>query len=109
MQRCIDGKIEKIINDEMEKAKKNIMERIKFVFLDSGISDELLSYDNIPIEDVGFPSRIENCLKKSGICTLRELVLCSTDDLNHIHNLGDKSRNQLESILLEKYNLTIRK
>lgn len=64
MQRCIDKKIEKIINDEMEKAKKNIIERIKFIFLDSGISDELLSYDNIPIEDIGFPSRIENCLKK---------------------------------------------
>ena len=109
MQRCIDKKIERIINDEMEKTKKNIIERIKFIFLDSGISDELLSYDNIPIEDIGFPSRIENCLKKSGICTLRELVLCSTDDLNRIHNLGHKSRNQLESILLEKYNLTIRK
>ena len=66
MQRCIDGKIEKIINDEMEKAKKNMMERIKFLFLDSGISDELLSYDNIPIEDIGFPSRIENCLKNPG-------------------------------------------
>lgn len=35
MQRCIDKKIEKIINDEMEKAKKNIIERIKFIFLDS--------------------------------------------------------------------------
>ena len=54
MQRCIDKKIEKIINDEMEKAKKNIIERIKFIFLDSGISDELLSYDNIPIEDKAF-------------------------------------------------------
>ncbi len=61
----------------------------------------------LPIEDIDFTVRTYNCLKKSGINTLGELVQRTADDLLAIRNFGQRS---LEEVInkLAQFELALR-
>jgi DNA-directed RNA polymerase alpha subunit len=61
-----------------------------------------------PLYEIGFSVRVENALRRSGINSLKELVLCSRCDLLRVRNLGKKGRAELEALLLDKYGVTLR-
>ena len=107
MQRDINTFIEDIVNEEIINAKKNIIIKIQEAFLTSGISDELFKVKDVPLHEIGFSVRVENALRRSGINSLKELVLCSRCDLLRVRNLGKKGRAELEALLLDKYGVTL--
>jgi DNA-directed RNA polymerase subunit alpha len=47
--------------------------------------------DDVRIEELGFSSKVENCLRKIGVLTLRDLLKKTEDDLLQIRNFGKKS------------------
>lgn len=108
MQRDINALIEDIVNEEIINAKRNIIIKIQEAFLTSGVSDELLKVKDMPLHDIGLSVRVENALRRSGINSLKELVLCSRYDLLKVRNLGKKGRAELEALLLDKYGITLR-
>lgn len=108
MQRDINTLIEDIVNEEIINAKKNIIIKIQEAFLTSGISDELFNVKDVPLHEIGFSVRVENALRRSGINSLKELILYSRCDLLRVRNLGEKGRAELEALLLDKYGVTLR-
>lgn len=49
------------------------------------------SEDDMRIEELKFSSKVENCLRKIGVLTLRDLLTKTEDDLLQIRNFGKKS------------------
>lgn len=66
----------------------------------------LTSFDDnvlkLTVEELDLPTRIANCLKNSGIETVKDLTEKSKMDLSKIKNLGSKSINIIEEKLKEK-------
>lgn len=57
---------------------------------DKSDSPSLLTGDS-PIEDLCLSLRAYNCLKRSGIYTIAELVAMSDEDIMHVRNMGKKA------------------
>lgn len=58
--------------------------------------------DEIVLEELRFPTRTINALKKAGIKTLGDLAAKSEDDLLKIRNLGEKSIREILALLEEE-------
>ena len=54
---------------------------------------------DVPLHEIGFSVRVENALRRSGINSLKELVLCSRCDLLRVRNLGKKSFDEVTAKL----------
>ena len=54
------------------------------------------------ISEIIFPTRVNNVLKKLGIKTITELLRMPREELEGIKNLGKKSIEEIDSILVEK-------
>jgi DNA-directed RNA polymerase subunit alpha len=104
----INKEIDSIINEEINIAKRNITSRVKAMIIGEGITNEILNIESISIEDTNLPIRTRNALKRAGILTLRELALCSKEDLKRVRNLGSKSREELYAYLKDEHNITLR-
>lgn len=104
----INKEIDSIINEEINIAKRNITSRVKAMIIGEGITNEILNIESISIEDTNLPIRTRNALKRAGILTLRELELCSKEDLKRVRNLGSKSREELYAYLKDEHNITLR-
>ena len=61
---------------------------------------------SLPIEEMGFPIRLQTILKKNGVNTLKDLASCELWDIMQFKNLGNKSISLIETAL-EKYKLRL--
>lgn len=57
---------------------------------------------NVPIEDLGLSVRSFNCLETAGIKTLGDLVAFEKEDLFKFRNLGRKSIQEIEDVVVSK-------
>lgn len=104
----INKEIDQIIDEEINIAKRNITARVKAMIIGEGITNEILNIESTFIEETNLPIRTRNALKRAGILTLRELALCSKEDLKRVRNLGSKSREELYAYLKDEHNITLR-
>ena len=94
------GIASKIIKDHLllfESLEENIKQ-------DSFISEEIEEVNddlNKSIYDLDFTQRSENCLKKSKILTLRDLISKTENEIQNIRNLGKKSFKEIKEKLAE--------
>ena len=56
--------------------------------------------DDRPIEALGLSVRAYNCLKRAGINTVRELSKMTSDDLAKVKNMGRKTIEEIEGIIV---------
>jgi DNA-directed RNA polymerase subunit alpha len=56
---------------------------------------------NTPIEDLSLSVRAYNCLKRSGLMTVRDILMKSEDELLALRNFGRKSHDELKDRLAE--------
>lgn len=68
---------------------------------DGSVSSEVAA-DEIALEELRFPTRTINALKKSGIKTLADLAAKPEDELLKIRNLGEKSIREILALLEEE-------
>ncbi len=61
----------------------------------------------IPLQQLGFTSRTQNCLSRAQCSTLRDLVCLSQTDLMGIRNFGEKSLREVREVLYQR-GLTLR-
>ena len=78
----IDINAEKIKALELAKAEKN-----------KKIQD--LQFEKIGIEHLDFSVRAFNCLYRAGYRTLKDLILATDEDLQHIRNAGQHTVNEI--------------
>ena len=67
---------------------------------------------NVPIEDLGLSVRSFNCLETAGIKTLGDLVAFEKEDLFKFRNLGRKSIQEIEDVIISKglrFGMVVRK
>jgi DNA-directed RNA polymerase subunit alpha len=57
---------------------------------------------NTPIEDLDLSVRAYNCLKRSGLMTVRDILMKSEDELLALRNFGRKSYDELKAKLVER-------
>lgn len=88
-----DTKSQVILNDDPTNSNDIASEQNEIV------DDSIL---NIPIEDLGFSFRAFNCLKTAGIDTLGELVAFTKEELLNFRNLGRKSIQEIEEVVVYK-------
>ncbi len=69
---------------------------------DIEINKGKVAADEIVLEELRFPTRTINALKKAGIKTLGDLAAKSEDDLLKIRNLGEKSIREILALLEEE-------
>lgn len=82
-RKCV-AEIRKAIEDYFQED----LNELEIYFDEEDIKSDVLS---MSIEDLEFDVRTHNCLKRSGINTLRELCEMSLDDILHLGTLGRKS------------------
>ena len=72
--------------------------------IEDGEQDEIVdtSVLNVPIEDLGLSVRSFNCLETAGIKTLGDLVAFEKEDLFKFRNLGRKSIQEIEEVVISK-------
>ena len=58
-----------------------------------------VNYSTLPIEKLKLSVRSFNCLKRSGINFISELLELSTDDLYNIKNMGKKSVDEIQNVI----------
>ncbi|MFA5098022.1 MAG: DNA-directed RNA polymerase subunit alpha [Candidatus Margulisiibacteriota bacterium] len=105
--------------DEAVKASAKILERHIDMFINMGErADELQieikgsdDLDNavleMSVDELELSARSLNCLKKSDINKIRDLVQLTEDDLDKIKNLGSKSSEEIKESL-SRYNLNLK-
>lgn len=74
----------------------NLNEEIKELATIGVVSEEEEKELDREIDDLDFTQRSLNCLKRSGINTLRDLVSKSEDEIQEIRNLGKKSFKEIK-------------
>jgi hypothetical protein len=57
---------------------------------------------NTPIEDLNLSVRAYNCLKRSGLMTVGQVLEKSEDELLTLRNFGQKSYDELKAKLIER-------
>lgn len=78
---------------------KPVVEIVETSSLLTSFDDNVLK---LTVEELDLPTRIANCLKNSGIETVKDLTEKNRSDLNKIKNLGSKSINIIDDKLKEK-------
>ena len=68
-------------------------------------SDNVPSYDNLPIEELQLSVRPYNCLKKANIHTVGELLQYSSAQLQEFKNFGRKSGDEVFLVLKNKFGI----
>ncbi|UCE97333.1 MAG: DNA-directed RNA polymerase subunit alpha [Dehalococcoidia bacterium] len=66
--------------------------------LRAAISDDVF---NMPVEQLNLSVRAMNCLRRSGINTVGELISTDVNDLMSLRNFGEKSKNEIDEKLAE--------
>ena len=66
-------------------------------------------YTDLTIEELNFSVRVFNCLKKANIKTLNDLLKYSITELLAIRNFGEKSANEVSSVLKKKFGVKLKK
>jgi len=66
--------------------------------LRAAISDDIF---NMPVEQLNLSVRAMNCLRRSGINTVGELISTNVNDLMSLRNFGQKSKNEIDEKLTE--------
>ncbi len=64
------------------------------------------THTNIPIEELELSVRAYNCLKRTNINTISDLLKYSPEKLQEIKNFGQKSANEVYTALKEKLGIT---
>ena len=67
----------------------------------------ILQHEVILIEELQLPVRAYNCLKRSGINSVDELVKYSQEEIKDIKNFGKKSANEVFQALKNKFNIVL--
>lgn len=68
----------------------------------SGVGPSSIPADEVALEELRFPTRTINALRKAGIKTLGDLAAKSEDELLKIRNLGEKSIREIVALLEEE-------
>jgi DNA-directed RNA polymerase subunit alpha len=101
---------EKALSDACEKLINwfTILRNEKILKLDPVIKKEvILKPKLILIEELQLPVRAYNCLKRSGINSVDELIKYSQEEIKNIKNFGKKSANQVFQALKTKFNIIL--
>ena len=64
-------------------------------------------HEVILIEELQLPVRAYNCLKRSGINSVDELLKYSQEEIKDIKNFGKKSANEVFQALKNKFNIVL--
>ena len=67
----------------------------------------ILQQEVILIEELELPVRAYNCLKRSGINSVDDLLKYSEEEIKDIKNFGKKSANEVFQILKNKFNIVL--
>lgn len=94
------------IIDELKKEHLRLQKEIYLTALskrkDEPMPDELIVINDMPIEELDLAVRAYNCLKRSRINTVGELIGLTETQLIRIRNLGRKSFDHIKQVLLSK-------
>ena len=69
--------------------------------------EQILQPEIILIEELQLPVRAYNCLKRSGINSIDELVKYSQEEIKEIKNFGKKSADEVFQALKNKFNIIL--
>lgn len=98
------GKEAQLLQDDINKLIKELMlkkeELINSINAANFTKEELLETKSI--EELDFSVRTFNCLKRSKVNTLNDLIKMSDDDLYKVRNLGRKSLREIKEKLKER-------
>jgi DNA-directed RNA polymerase subunit alpha len=86
----------------------NIFKKEKILKIDSIIEKKPITKPKvILIEELKLSVRAYNCLKRSGINSVNELIQYSQEEIQDIKNFGKKSANQVFQALKTKFNIIL--
>jgi len=71
------------------------------------VQQPISSPEIILIEELQLPVRAYNCLKRSGINSVDELLKYSQEDIKEIKNFGKKSAEEVFQALKNKFNIVL--
>jgi DNA-directed RNA polymerase subunit alpha len=101
---------EKALSQAAEKLISwfNILKKEKILKIDEIIEKKpIIKPKVILIEELQLSVRAYNCLKRSGINSVNELVQYSQEEIQDIKNFGKKSANQVFQALKTKFNIIL--
>jgi len=101
---------EKALSQAAEKLISwfNILKKEKVLKIDQIIEKKpIIKPKVILIEELQLSVRAYNCLKRSGINSVNELVQYSQEEIQDIKNFGKKSANQVFQALKTKFNIIL--
>jgi DNA-directed RNA polymerase subunit alpha len=101
---------EKALSQAAEKLISwfNILKKEKILKIDQIIEKKpIIKPKVILIEELQLSVRAYNCLKRSGINSVNELVQYSQEEIQDIKNFGKKSANQVFQALKTKFNIIL--
>jgi DNA-directed RNA polymerase subunit alpha len=61
--------------------------------------DQFRNWWNLPIEDLDLSMRAYNCLRRSGLLTIGDVLLRTEEELSALRNFGRKSYDELREKL----------
>jgi DNA-directed RNA polymerase subunit alpha len=71
------------------------------------VAKQISDLKSIRIEELNLSVRAYNCLKRSGIQSVSDLLQYSKEDFNEIKSFGKKSADEIFQVLKKKYNIII--
>lgn len=71
------------------------------------VAKQISDLKSIRIEELNLSVRAYNCLKRSGIRSVSDLLQYSKEDFNEIKSFGKKSADEIFQVLKKKYNIII--
>ena len=77
--------------------------------LNSNEETEEIQLENIKIEDLNLSVRAYNCLKRAEINTVFDLVNYPLEHLRNLKNMGQKSIEEIEEILINQFSISLEK
>lgn len=87
-------------NNDYSTLENTIFLKKKFNRNNNEKAEEVLSNNtSVHIKELDFSVRVYNCLTRSGICYLNELLTLSEDNISNIRNLGERGKNEVIEFL----------
>lgn len=71
------------------------------------VAKQISDLKSIRIEELNLSVRAYNCLKRSGIQSVSDLLQYSKEDFNEIKSFGKKSADEIFQVLKKKYNIIL--
>ena len=84
------------------KASDYFEKEIEYAEVEKKIEYDIRKYDSILIENaLKLSTRLSNCLRRSDIKTIAQLMSLTDEELSYCRNLGEKSKDEIEAALSE--------